>query len=275
MEQLYIARGQGATSKHISEGQQFVTDAAPKTQGSIDADEVAKFEGMAGEYWDPQGKYAPLHAMNPCRLDYIADQIAAEFDRDLRSAHPFDGLRIADIGCGGGLLTEPLARLGASAIGVDASQNSISVARAHADAAGLSIDYRAKTAEALLSEGIDVDAVLAMEILEHVADPADFLATCYGLLRPGGLLICSTLNRTGKSFAAAIVGAEWLLNWLPRGTHDWRKFVMPNELSAMLNATGFEALDRKGMVPDFLSGSWRLSERDLSVNYIMTAAKPE
>ena len=243
-------------------------------QASVDAAEVAKFEAMAAEWWDPRGKFAPLHAMNPLRLDYIADQIAAEFDRDRRARHPFAGLRILDVGCGGGLLCEPMARLGADVTGIDASGETIPIARLHAERAGLAIDYRHATAETLAGEGAAFDVVLAMEVIEHVAAPAAFVATCAGLTRPGGLLICSTLNRTSKAYALAVVAAERMMRWLPRGTHDWSKFVTPDELDEMFRGTGLEPVDRKGMVFEPLRRDWALSETDLSVNYVAAAVKP-
>lgn len=238
---------------------------------SIDQSEIAKFEAMAAEWWDPAGKFRPLHQMNPLRLDYIADQVAVEFGRDRRGLRPFAGLRVLDIGCGGGLVAEPMARLGAQVTGADATEVNIGVARAHAEQQGLEIDYRATTAEALVEAGEGFDVVLALEIVEHVADPADFVATCAALLRPGGLLILSTLNRTIRSFGAAIIGAEYVLGWLPRGTHDWNRFLTPDELTAKVHAAGLILADRKGMVFNPIARSWRLSDRDLAVNYIMTA----
>ncbi|MCE0506351.1 bifunctional 2-polyprenyl-6-hydroxyphenol methylase/3-demethylubiquinol 3-O-methyltransferase UbiG [Roseivivax sp. GX 12232] len=246
---------------------------SPET-ASVDPAEVAKFEAMAAEWWDPNGKFRPLHEMNPCRLDYIAGQIAAEFDRDRRDARPFAGLKVLDIGCGGGLLAEPLARLGAEVTGIDAAGGNIPVARTHAEAQGLVIDYRHMSAEALAAEGARFDAVLAFEVVEHVADPAAFLAVAGGLARPGGLVMVSTLNRTAKAFGAAILGAEWLLRWLTRGTHDWAKFITPDELEAMLSGAGLDVVDRKGMVFDPIRWDWSLSPNDLSVNYAMTALVP-
>ncbi|WEF23799.1 bifunctional 2-polyprenyl-6-hydroxyphenol methylase/3-demethylubiquinol 3-O-methyltransferase UbiG [Paracoccus sp. S3-43] len=240
---------------------------------SIDPAEIAKFEAMAAEWWDPRGKFRPLHLMNPVRLDYIATQIAAEFGRDRRGLRPFEGLRVLDIGCGGGLVAEPMARLGAEVTGADAAQGNIAVARTHAEGQGLAIDYRAATAEALAAEGQRYDVVLALEIVEHVADPAAFVATCRDLLRPGGIAILSTLNRTARSFGAAILAAEWILRWLPRGTHDWNRFITPDELAAMAAGAGLAVAERRGMVFNPVSFAWRLSERDLSVNYILTARR--
>ncbi len=240
---------------------------------TIDPAEVAKFEAMAAEWWDPAGKFKPLHQMNPCRLDYITSQIAAEFERDLASALPFKGLRILDIGCGGGLLSEPMARLGAEVVGADAAPRNIPVAQLHAQQSGLSIDYRHTTAEDLAAAGERFDVVLNMEVVEHVADPLAYLTACQQLLRQGGLMICSTLNRNPKSFAMAIVGAEWVMRWLPKGTHDWRKFITPDELYNLISAAGLVPVDRKGMVFNPLSWSWSLSSRDLSCNYVTASLK--
>ena len=240
---------------------------------TIDAAEVAKFEAMAAEWWNPHGKFKPLHQMNPCRLDYITSQIAAEFDRDLGAAQPFSGLRILDIGCGGGLLSEPMARLGATVVGADAAPRNIPVAQLHAEQSGLEIDYRNTTAEALAAVGEQFDVVLNMEVVEHVADPLGYLTACRELLKPGGLMVCSTLNRNAKSFAMAIVGAEWVMRWLPKGTHDWAKFITPEELYALIRQAGLEPVDRKGMVFNPVSWSWSLSSRDLSVNYVTASVK--
>ncbi|WP_375260336.1 bifunctional 2-polyprenyl-6-hydroxyphenol methylase/3-demethylubiquinol 3-O-methyltransferase UbiG [Palleronia sp.] len=240
---------------------------------SIDRSEVDKFSAMAAEWWDPNGKFRPLHQMNPIRLDYITRQIAAQFGRDLRDDRPFEGLSLLDIGCGGGLLAEPMTRLGAKVTGIDASERNIPVAQAHAEEQELTIVYRATTAEALAEEGTAYDVVLAMEVIEHVANPPEFMTTCGALLKPGGIVICSTLNRTAKSFALAIVGAEWVLRWLPRGTHDWNRFVTPEEMKRMMDSAGIACVDRTGMVFDPLSWKWSLSATDLSVNYVGTAVK--
>ncbi|MBA4490954.1 bifunctional 2-polyprenyl-6-hydroxyphenol methylase/3-demethylubiquinol 3-O-methyltransferase UbiG [Paracoccus sp. S1E-3] len=243
------------------------------TTDSRDPSEIAKFEAMAAEWWDPKGKFKPLHMMNPIRLGYITSQIATEFGRDLKAPRPFEGLRLLDIGCGGGLLSEPMARLGAQVVGADAAPKNIEVARLHADQVGLDIDYRAETAEALLAGGESFDAVLAMEIVEHVAEPPAFVQTCHDLLRPGGILVMSTLNRTARSFAAAIVGAEWVMRWLPKGTHEWSRFITPDELAAMMQAAGLKVVDRRGMVFNPLGWAWSLSDRDMSVNYAATGVR--
>lgn len=241
---------------------------------TIDPAEVAKFEAMAAEWWDPNGKFKPLHMLNPCRLDYITSQIAVEFDRDLTTSKPFKGLRILDIGCGGGLLSEPMARLGADVVGADAAPRNIPVAQVHAVAAGLSIDYRHTTAEDMAAAGEQFDVILNMEVVEHVADPLVYLTACQTLLKPKGLMICSTLNRNPKSFVMAIIGAEWVMRWLPKGTHDWAKFITPDELYDFLRRAGLDPIDRKGMVFNPLGWSWSLSSRDLSCNYVTTSLKP-
>jgi 2-polyprenyl-6-hydroxyphenyl methylase/3-demethylubiquinone-9 3-methyltransferase len=250
---------------------QMTERAAPS---SIDPAEVAKFQAMAREWWDPNGKFKPLHMLNPTRLDYVTGQIAAQFGRDLSTPLPFGGLTVLDIGCGGGLMAEPMARLGARVTGADAAAGNIVVASLHAQQQDLTIDYRATTAEALVAEGHGYDVVMALEIVEHVADPASFVATCRDLVKPGGMLIQSTLNRTARSFAAAIVGAEWVMRWLPKGTHDWHRFITPDELAQMTAASGLEVLDRCGMVFNPLAWRWSLSHRDLSVNYALTALRP-
>ncbi|MGB3554421.1 MAG: bifunctional 2-polyprenyl-6-hydroxyphenol methylase/3-demethylubiquinol 3-O-methyltransferase UbiG [Jannaschia sp.] len=242
---------------------------------TIDDGEIAKFQAMAAEWWDPNGKFKPLHMLNPCRLDYITTQIAGEFDRDLSTDRPFDGLRILDIGCGGGLLSEPMARLGATVTGVDAAERNIPVARAHAEQSGLDIDYRHTSAEALVTAGeAPFDVILNMEVVEHVSSPIAYLTACHDLLRPGGLMVCSTLNRNPKSYVMAIFGAEQVMRWLPKGTHDWSKFITPDELYGLLRDAGLTPVDRMGFVFNPITWSWRLSERDLSVNYVTASIRP-
>ena len=240
---------------------------------TVDPAEVAKFEAMAAEWWNPNGKFKPLHLMNPCRLDYITSQIASEFDRDLTAPLPFAGLRILDIGCGGGLLSEPMARLGAEVVGADPATRNIPVAQLHAEQSGLTIDYRLTTAEELVAAGEHFDVVLNMEVVEHVPDPQSYLTACQTLLKPGGLMICSTLNRNAKSFGMAIIGAEWVMRWLPKGTHDWKKFITPDELAGFIRQAGLDQVDRKGMVFNPVAWSWSLSSRDLSVNYVTASVK--
>ena len=239
----------------------------------VDPVEVAKFEAMAAEWWNPNGKFKPLHMLNPCRLGYITSQIASEFDRDLAATLPFAGLRILDIGCGGGLLSEPMARLGADVVGADPATRNIPVAQLHAEQSGLTIDYRMTTAEELANAGEQFDVVLNMEVVEHVPDPQSFLTACQTLLKPGGLMICSTLNRNAKSFGMAIIGAEWIMKWLPKGTHDWKKFITPDELAQFIRNAGLDPVDRMGMVFNPVAWSWSLSARDLSVNYVTASVK--
>ncbi|MEO0719578.1 MAG: bifunctional 2-polyprenyl-6-hydroxyphenol methylase/3-demethylubiquinol 3-O-methyltransferase UbiG [Pseudomonadota bacterium] len=245
----------------------------PETAPRIDAEEVEKFEAIAAEWWDPKGKFAPLHKMQPVRLRYLVDQIAAQFGRNPGGPESFDGLTVVDLGCGGGLLCEPMARLGANVLGVDASHRAISVAQAHAQDMELDVAYRCATVEEVASDGVAAEVVLAMEIVEHLPDPGAFLLDAAKLVKPGGLLIASTLNRNAKSFLSAIVGAEYLLSWLPRGTHDWRKFLTPDELAEKIEAAGLKVVDRKGMVYRPMSDDFALSSSDLSVNYVITAEK--
>jgi 2-polyprenyl-6-hydroxyphenyl methylase/3-demethylubiquinone-9 3-methyltransferase len=244
------------------------------SQTTVDPAEVAKFEAMAAEWWDPKGKFKPLHMLNPCRLDYITSQIAAEFNRDLSADKPFSGLRLLDIGCGGGLLSEPMARLGAEVVGADAAGGNIPVAQLHAEQSGLTIDYRHTAAEDMAAAGEQFDIVLNMEVVEHVADPLSFLTACRQLLKPGGLHLCSTINRNPKSFAVAIVGAEFVMRWLPKGTHEWHKFITPDELFALMEKAGLTPVDRKGFVFNPVAWSWSISARDLSVNYVTASTKP-
>jgi 2-polyprenyl-6-hydroxyphenyl methylase/3-demethylubiquinone-9 3-methyltransferase len=236
---------------------------------SMDPAEIAKFAAMADAWWDPQGKFRPLHRLNPARLTYIRDSCAARFNRDAKASRLLAGLKVVDIGCGGGLLCEPLARLGATVSGIDAGTETIAIARSHAAESELAIDYREATAEMLAEAGERFDVVLSMEVVEHVADPASFISACSQLVAPGGLLIVATLNRTAKSFAFAIVGAEYVLRWLPRGTHDWRRFLRPSELAAMVRGQGLTLNNATGIVYSPLGDSWRLSTSDLDVNYML------
>jgi 2-polyprenyl-6-hydroxyphenyl methylase/3-demethylubiquinone-9 3-methyltransferase len=251
-----------------------MSSAPNATTDTVDPAEVAKFEAMAAEWWDPNGKFKPLHMLNPCRLDYITRQIAEEYGRDLNEETPFAGLRILDIGCGGGLLSEPMARLGATVVGADAAERNIPVARVHAEQSGLHIDYRHTTAEAMAAAGEQFDVVLNMEVVEHVADPQGYLTACQELLKPSGLMICSTLNRNPKSFMMGIIGAEWVMRWLPKGTHDWSKFITPDELYALIQTAGLRPVDRKGFVFNPIAWTWSISDRDLSVNYVTASVKP-
>ncbi len=243
-------------------------------QSTVDAAEVAKFEAMAAEWWDAEGKFKPLHMMNPVRLEYITEQIAARYERDLAGDAPFAGLRLLDIGCGGGLLSEPMARLGATVIGADAAERNIPVAKVHAEQQGLEIDYRFTTAETLAEAGEQFDVVLNMEVVEHVADPLAYLTACHELLKPGGVMVASTLNRNTKSYMMAIIGAEQIMRWLPKGTHDWNKFITPDELADLMKNAGLEETNRAGFVFNPVAWSWSISDKDLSVNYAMTVSKP-
>jgi 2-polyprenyl-6-hydroxyphenyl methylase/3-demethylubiquinone-9 3-methyltransferase len=245
---------------------------APAPAASVDPYEVAKFSALAAQWWDPAGKFAPLHKFNPVRLAFIRAQAGAHFGRDAKALRPFEGLSLLDIGCGGGLLSEPMARLGFVVTGADASAKNIGTARAHAAQSGLDIAYRATTAEALADEGCRFDVVLNMEVVEHVADVRAYLEACAGLVKPGGLTVVATLNKTLKSLALAKLGAEYVLNWLPHGTHDWNRFIPPAKLQAMLEQTGLTILKRQGVSFDPLRWEWRLSN-DVDVNYMMVARR--
>ncbi len=240
---------------------------------TVDDAEIARFEAVAAEWWDTRGKFRPLHRMNPVRVGYVRDRLCDGFGRDPNGPRPLRDLAVVDVGCGGGLLCEPMARLGAAVTGVDAGAETIAIARLHARQSGLAIDYRQATAERLAAEDRRFDAVLALEVVEHVADRDAFLGALAVLVRPGGMVVLSTLNRTRKSFGLAIVGAEYLLRWVPRGTHDWRRFVRPSELSAGLRRHGVATRDIRGMVFDPLRARWSLSDRNTAVNYLLTGQR--
>lgn len=242
------------------------------SQSTIDDDEVARFSAMADEWWDPEGNFKPLHKFNPVRLGFIRDRLCTHFDRDLQSLTPLSGLTLLDVGCGGGLISEPLARMGATVTGIDASERNIGTARAHAARSGVDVDYRCTTAEDLLADGESFDIVLSLEVVEHVADVDLFLGSCAALVRDGGSTILATLNRTPKAFMMGVVGAEYIMRWLPRGTHDWRKFVRPSELAAGLRHGGIDVKDISGLSFDLLHDEWRVST-DVSVNYILFGTK--
>lgn len=239
---------------------------------SLDPSEVDKFSRMAAEWWNPKGKFGVLHVFNPVRLQFIKEQVTARLARDPLDRQPFEGLRFLDIGCGGGLLTEPMARLGASITGVDPSEKNIKTASVHAQEMGLEIDYRVGTAEDLAAAGETFDVILNMEVIEHVADPRAFVATCAAMLKPGGLMFVATLNRTLKSFGLAIIGAEYVLGWLPKGTHQWEKFITPAELKGWLDENGLAVKDEKGVTFSPLTRQWKVS-RDMDVNYMLVAQK--
>jgi len=238
------------------------------TASTIDEAEVARFSALAKEWWNPRGKMAVLHKFNPVRLGYIRDAACKRFARDPRQLDCLQGLRILDIGCGGGILCEPLARLGAKMLGADPAEKNIAVAQLHAEQSALAIDYRATTAEALADAGERFDIVLAMEVVEHVADMKLFVARCAEMVKPGGLMIVATINRTLKSFALAIVGAEYVLRWLPRGTHQWDKFVTPDELEIAMERAGLRTTDERGVIYNLLADRWELST-DTDVNYMV------
>ena len=240
---------------------------------TIDEDEVARFSALADEWWNPKGKFRPLHKFNPVRLDYITARVAEHFGRDPKGEKPFEGLRLLDIGCGGGLLCEPMARLGAEVVGADASATNIEVARIHAARSGLDIDYRCTTAEALAEAGERFDVVLNMEVVEHVADVGLYMDACTHMVRPGGLMFIATINRTVKARALAIFMAENVLRWLPKGTHQYEKLVRPEELHAALARGGMEVLDETGVFYNVLADEWRKS-RDMDVNYMLLAERP-
>jgi 2-polyprenyl-6-hydroxyphenyl methylase/3-demethylubiquinone-9 3-methyltransferase len=239
---------------------------------TVDRREIDRFAAHSASWWDPRGSFRPLHQINPARLDFIRRELLAHFRRDARSLSPFAGLTLADIGCGGGLIAEPMTRLGFAATGIDADAEAIAVAGEHAAASGLAIDYRIADIDALVITGAAFDVVLALEIVEHVADRDTFFAALGRLVKPGGAFIGATLNRTPRSFALAIIGAEYVLGWLPRGTHDWRRFVRPSEFVLGLRRAGLKTTRLAGLGYDWRSSGWR-ETADLSVNYLLSARR--
>lgn len=242
------------------------------SQSTINDAEIAKFTAMAEEWWDPKGKFKPLHKFNPVRLAYIRDQLIAHFGRNGSVMRPLEGLRIVDIGCGGGLLCEPLTRLGATVTGVDAAERNIAIAKIHAEKSGLSIDYRVTTSEALVAAGESYDVVLNMEVVEHVDNVPLYMKSCADLVAPGGLMFTATLNRTARAFALAVVGAEYVLGWLPKGTHDWKKFLTPDEIRSLITRNGLKVTGEKGVVFHPIADEWRLSS-DMGINYMVLAER--
>jgi 2-polyprenyl-6-hydroxyphenyl methylase/3-demethylubiquinone-9 3-methyltransferase len=240
--------------------------------GTVDRADIDRFAAQSAGWWDPEGSFRPLHRINPVRLDFIRRQLLAAFGRDTSTLRPFDGLSLIDIGCGGGLIAEPMARLGFAVTGSDAAAAASDTARAHAEASGLTIYYRVADAETLARGGERFDVALALEVIEHVADREAFFAALGALIRPGGAFIGATLNRTGRSFALAIVGAEYLLGWLPRGTHDWQRFVRPSEFVLGLRRHGLATTRLAGLGYDLRRGDWAES-KDLSVNYMLAAMR--
>jgi 2-polyprenyl-6-hydroxyphenyl methylase/3-demethylubiquinone-9 3-methyltransferase len=239
---------------------------------TIDPSEVARFDRLARDWWDPNGPMRALHRLNPLRLQYIRDRACNQFGRDERAAHCLRELTVLDVGCGAGLLCEPLARLGASVTGLDPAATNIAVARLHAERAGLAIDYRSDTIEAVAAGKERFDIVLAMEVVEHVADVTAFVSSCGAAVKPGGLLVMATINRTLRAFALVIVGAEYILGWLPKGTHQWDRFVTPQELAAAIEAGGLSVINRRGAVYNPITAQWLLAG-DMSVNYMLAAER--
>ena len=243
------------------------------SNNTIDNSEILKFQAMADEWWDPLGKFKPLHMLNPCRLKYITDQISWHYSLNLDDKMPFDGLSVLDIGCGGGLLSEPMARMGAQVLGADAAERNIPIAQAHAKQSDLKIDYRHTSVEALVEEPLRFDVILNMEVIEHVSDPSSFLQACFELLNPNGLMVCSTINRNIRSYLNAIIGAEYIMKWLPKGTHDWSKFIKPEELKDLICSAGLQVVDKKGFSFNKVFWEWSVSNTDLSINYVVSRIK--
>ncbi|KKB78384.1 3-demethylubiquinone-9 3-methyltransferase [Devosia soli] len=243
------------------------------SETTINDAEIAKFTAMAEEWWNPKGKFKPLHKFNPVRLSYIRDNLISHFARDTTVMRPLEGLKIVDIGCGGGLLCEPLTRLGATVTGVDAAERNITIAKIHAEKSGLDIDYRVTTSEALVAAGEKFDVVLNMEVVEHVDNVPLYMKSCADLVAPGGLMFTATLNRTARAYALAVVGAEYVLRWLPKGTHDWRKFLTPDEIHSLITRNGLKVIEDKGVVFHPIADEWKLSD-DTGINYMVLANRP-
>jgi len=248
--------------------------ASERFSDRVDEAEVEKFNRLAAEWWNPDGRMNPLHKFNPVRLSYLRDTLIMQFDRDARAIQPFGGLTLLDIGCGGGLLCEPLARMGFTVTGIDPARNNVDVAKAHAEQAGVAVTYRKVTAETLVEEKALFDVVLAMEVVEHVPSVPEFVAAATSLVKPGGIFVAATINRTKRAFALAIVGAEYVLRWLPVGTHSWDKFVTPDELEEAIAAGGLEVFDRQGVVFNPFADRWGLA-RDMAVNYMLAARREQ
>jgi 2-polyprenyl-6-hydroxyphenyl methylase/3-demethylubiquinone-9 3-methyltransferase len=243
------------------------------TETTINDAEIAKFTAMAEQWWDPKGKFKPLHKFNPVRLRYIREHLLAHFGLDGAAMRPLQGLSILDVGCGGGLLCEPLARLGATVTGIDAAERNITIARLHAEKSGLAIDYQATTSEALAAQGKTFDMVLNMEVVEHVDNVPLYMKSCADLVKPGGLMLTATLNRTARAYALAVFGAERILRWLPVGTHDWNKFLTPDEIKTLITRNGLTVTAETGVVFHPLADEWRQS-RDMAINYMVMAERP-
>jgi 2-polyprenyl-6-hydroxyphenyl methylase / 3-demethylubiquinone-9 3-methyltransferase len=246
----------------------------PSAERNLDAAEVERFQRLAKAWWDPTGKFRPLHQIGPARLSFIRDELSRHFRLAAGGARPFSGLKVLDVGCGGGLISEPLCRLGATVTGIDPGDQNIAIARSHAEPQGLDIDYRVATVEDLAAKGEQFDAVVCLEVVEHVPDVGAFVKACAALVRPGGIMVLSTINRTFKAYALAIVGAEYVLGWLPRGTHQWERFVTPDELKRYTEAAGLTGTHVMGFTYNPLRDSWSL-DPDTGVNYLASAVKPD
>jgi 2-polyprenyl-6-hydroxyphenyl methylase / 3-demethylubiquinone-9 3-methyltransferase len=242
------------------------------TDPTVDPEEVRKFAILAKEWWNPRGKFAPLHKFNPVRLGFVREEAARHFRRDSKALKPFEGLSLLDIGCGGGLLSEPMARMGFAVTGADASEDNIQIARAHAQQSGVAVNYRFATAEALAAAHESFDIVLNMEVIEHVADPKLYLESCAALVKPGGVMFVATLNKTMKSLVLGKMAAEYVLGWVPAGSHDWAKFIPPAKLQQMLKDVGLKVATTRGVTFDMLTWDWRLSA-DTDINYLVVAEK--